>query len=105
MARKSITQRAKESSWIEINARLFERAARDPNYSGPQYTNHHKPNKGGPSVHCEICGALGMREGAFHHAILAGEHRPPGAIYVAHRSVAYGTDSRADYHDALGNLV
>lgn len=110
MAMQSRTKRNRdaEGGLAAANKRddATEKRRRGAAYQGPQMTWHYKPNKGGPKVTCDVCGALGLREGARHRALAFGETRPhPAAVYVRSVKVAFGQDWEEYYLDSHGKEV
>lgn len=108
--RTSRTNRARSipGGLAESNKQGFARARRadGKSYIGDQMTWHYKPNKGGLSVPCDVCGALGMREGDRHRALEFGSPKPhPAAVYVKTRRVAFGHDWEEDFLDSYGKRV
>ena len=107
--RVSRLKRARDSKGglAEANRGEAERDRRreGAQYLGEQLSWHYKPNKGGAKVHCDVCGALGMREGDRHRGLVAGEYRPRGAIYAKSIKVAFGHDWDILYFDGDGKRV
>lgn len=104
------TNRARTSpgGFVKANAEGFALAKRREGkaYEGDQMAWHYKPNKGGKASPCDVCGALGMREGDRHRALAFGSHKPhPAAVYVKSRKVAFGHDSEEDFYDSHGKKV
>lgn len=83
-----------------------EKARQGADFPGPQMVWHWKPNKGGPSNPCDVCGCLRFREAVKHRALAFGDWRPHhAAVAVKRTKNTFGTDYSDTYYDSYGKEV